>query len=142
MLRVMILPFGRVRKAPSDKVDSQVAQILQTPSATRDRLGRNQYFQASEFNAAGKIEEALHIILEAEPVFKKVCKAINERRPFLRLDLIADIGLEKGIIDSADAQLLRKAEEHRLYAINVDDFDPKDLAAKPLEITPQMDEVA
>ncbi|MFN3016474.1 acyl-CoA dehydrogenase FadE [Vibrio coralliilyticus] len=142
VLRVMILPFGRVRKAPSDKVDSQVAQILQTPSATRDRLGRNQYFQASEFNAAGKIEEALHIILEAEPVFKKVCKAINERRPFLRLDLIADIGLEKGIIDSADAQLLRKAEEHRLYAINVDDFDPKDLAAKPLEITPQMDEVA
>ncbi|KFI11431.1 acyl-CoA dehydrogenase [Vibrio coralliilyticus] len=142
VLRVMILPFGRVRKAPSDKVDSQVAQILQTPSATRDRLGRNQYFQASEFNAAGKIEEALHIILEAEPVFKKVCKAINERRPFLRLDLIADIGLEKGIIDSADAQLLHKAEEHRLYAINVDDFDPKDLAAKPLEITPQMDEVA
>ncbi|EEX34604.1 MULTISPECIES: acyl-CoA dehydrogenase FadE [Vibrio] len=142
VLRVMILPFGRVRKAPSDKIDSQVAQILQTPSATRDRLGRNQYFQASEFNAAGKIEEALHIILEAEPVFKKVCKAINERRPFLRLDLIADIGLEKGIIDSADAQLLRKAEEHRLYAINVDDFDSKDLAAKPLEITPQMDEVA
>ncbi|AIW19678.1 acyl-CoA dehydrogenase [Vibrio coralliilyticus] len=142
VLRVMILPFGRVRKAPSDKIDSQVAQILQTPSATRDRLGRNQYFQASEFNAAGKIEEALHIILEAEPVFKKVCKAINERRPFLRLDLIADIGLEKGIIDSADAQLLRKAEEHRLYAINVDDFDPKDLAAKPLEIKPQMDEVA
>ncbi|MBN3491530.1 acyl-CoA dehydrogenase FadE [Vibrio neptunius] len=141
-LRVMILPFGRVRKAPSDKIDSQVAQILQTPSATRDRLGRNQYFHASEFNPAGKIEEALHIILEAEPVFKKVCKAINERRPFLRLDLIADIGLEKGIIDSADAQLLRKAEEHRLYAINVDDFDPKDLAAKPLEITPQMDEVA
>ena len=44
VLRVMILPFGRVRKAPSDKVDSQVAQILQTPSATRDRLGRNQYF--------------------------------------------------------------------------------------------------
>ncbi|NUW68321.1 acyl-CoA dehydrogenase FadE [Vibrio coralliilyticus] len=142
VLRVIILPFGRVRKAPSDKIDSQVAQILQTPSATRDRLGRNQYFQASEFNAAGKIEEALHIILEAEPVFKKVCKAINERRPFLRLDLIADIGLEKGIIDSADAQLLRKAEEHRLYAINVDDFDPKDLATKPLEITPQMDEVA
>ncbi|MCG9596652.1 acyl-CoA dehydrogenase FadE [Vibrio sp. Isolate25] len=141
-LRVMILPFGRVRKAPNDKIDSQVAQILQTPSATRDRLGRNQYFQASEFNPAGKIEEALHIILEAEPVFTKVCKAINERRPFLRLDLIADIGLEKGIIDSAEAQLLRNAEEHRLYVINVDDFDPKDLAAKPLELTPQMDEVA
>ncbi|WP_341658814.1 acyl-CoA dehydrogenase FadE [Vibrio sp.] len=141
-LRVVILPFGRIRKAPSDQLDSEVARILQTPSATRERLGRNQYFQASEFNAAGKVEQALHIILQAEPVFNKVCQAIDERRPFLRLDLIADLGLEKGIIDSDDAQLLRDAEQHRLYVINVDDFDPKDLAATPKEGFPLMDEVA
>ncbi|CAM3580338.1 acyl-CoA dehydrogenase FadE [Vibrio aquimaris] len=141
-LRVVILPFGRIRKAPSDQLDSEVARILQTPSATRDRLGRNQYFQASEFNAAGKVEQALHVILQAEPVFNKVCQAIDERRPFLRLDLIADIGLEKGIIDSDDAKLLRDAEQHRLYVINVDDFDPKHLAATPKEAFPRMDEVA
>ncbi|KOO14561.1 acyl-CoA dehydrogenase [Vibrio xuii] len=142
-LRVMILPFGRIRKAPSDKLDSQVAQILQTPSATRSRIGRNQYFEASEFNPVGKIEKALHIILEAEPVFDKVCKATNKRRPFLRLDLVADIGLEQGIIDNNEANLLREAEQHRLYVINVDDFDPKDLAAKPQPaLTPAMDEVA
>jgi len=58
------------------------------------------------------------------------------------LDLIADMGLEKGIIDSDDAQLLRNAEQHRLYVINVDDFDPKDLAAMPSEVFPLMDEVA
>ncbi|MDW1902274.1 acyl-CoA dehydrogenase, partial [Vibrio sp. Vb1337] len=39
-LRVLIMPFGRVRKAPSDKLDSKVARILQTPSATRSRIGR------------------------------------------------------------------------------------------------------
>lgn len=141
-LRLVILPFGRVRKAPSDQLDSQVAMILQTPSATRDRLGRNQYFQASEFNAAGKVEQALHIILQAEPIFNKVCKAINERRPFLQLDLIADIGLEKGIIDSDEAKLLRQAEQHRLYVINVDDFDPKHLAAAQNERKPLLEEVA
>ncbi|GLT17270.1 acyl-CoA dehydrogenase [Vibrio zhanjiangensis] len=141
-LRLVILPFGRVRKAPSDQLDNQVAMILQTPSATRDRLGRNQYFQASEFNAAGKVEQALHIILQAEPIFNKVCKAINERRPFLQLDLIADIGLEKGIIDSDEAKLLRQAEQHRLYVINVDDFDPKHLAAAQNERKPLLEEVA
>ncbi|RSD31789.1 acyl-CoA dehydrogenase FadE [Vibrio pectenicida] len=141
-LRVITLPFGLVRKAPSDQLDSEVAQILQTPSATRERLGRNQYFQASEFNPAGKVEQALHVILQAEPIFNKVCKALDERRPFLRLDLIADMGLEKGIIDSDDAQLLRNAEQHRLYVISVDDFDPKDLAAMPSEVFPLMDEVA
>ncbi len=142
-LRLLILPFGRVRTAPSDKIDSKVAQILQTPSATRDRLGRNQYLEASEHNPAGKIEQALHIILEAEPVFDKVCKAIEQRRPFLRLDLVADIGLEKGIISDKEAKLLRDAETHRLYVINVDDFAPEELAAKPrVNHPPQMDEVA
>jgi acyl-CoA dehydrogenase len=142
-LRVVILPFGRVRKAPNDKLDSQVARILQTPSATRSRLGRNQYLTASDNNPVGKIEQALEVILAAEPVFDKVCKALGQRRPFLRLDLVAEIGLEKGLIDVTEANLLRDAEEHRLYVINVDDFEPEELAAKPLnKPLPAMDEVA
>ena len=135
-LRVLILPYGRVRKAPSDKLDSQVARILQTPSETRSRIGRHQYLTASEFNPAGKIEQALNVVLEAEPVFDKICKALGERRPFLRLDLIAEIGLEKGLIDNQEASLLREAEVQRLYVINVDDFEPQELAAKPREVTP------
>lgn len=142
MLRLVIMPFGRIRKAPSDKLDSQIAQILQTPSETRTRIGRHQYFAASEFNAVGKIEQALHVILEAEPIFDKVCKAVQQRRPFLRLDLVAELGLEKGLITSEEAQLLRDAEEHRLYVINVDDFDPQELAAKPQTTIPSMDAVA
>ncbi|MDC5807548.1 acyl-CoA dehydrogenase FadE [Vibrio europaeus] len=142
-LRVLIMPFGRVRKAPSDTLDSQVAQILQTPSETRSRIGRYQYFEASEFNAVGRIEQALEIILKAEPVFDKICKETGKRRPFLRLDEVAAIGLEKGIIDTNEAKLLREAEEQRLYVINVDDFSPEELAAKPQpQLSSAMDEVA
>ncbi|MCG9780984.1 acyl-CoA dehydrogenase FadE [Vibrio brasiliensis] len=142
-LRLLIMPFGRVRKAPNDKLDSKVAQILQTPSETRSRIGRNQYFVASENNAVGRIEQALEIILEAEPLFDKICKQLGQRRPFLRLDEVAKLGLEKGIIDNDEAQLLTEAEQHRLYVINVDDFSPEELAAKPMpQLSPQMDEVA
>lgn len=142
-LRLIIMPFGRVRKAPSDKLDSQVAQILQTPSETRSRIGRNQYFNASEFNAAGRIEQALEIILKAEPLFDKICKQLGQRRPFLRLDEVAQLGLEKGIIDAEEAKLLSEAEQHRLYVINVDDFSPEELAAKPMpQLQPKMEEVA
>ena len=141
LLRVVLLPLGRVRKAPNDKLDSQVAQLLQTPSATRDRLGRNQYLVASEHNPAGKIEQALHTIVQAEPVFNKICKALEQRKPFLQLDKVAQLGLEKGIIDQTEADLLIEAERQRLYVINVDDFDPSDLAAKP-NLPPLMDEVA
>ncbi|KJY82335.1 acyl-CoA dehydrogenase [Vibrio galatheae] len=142
-LRVLIMPFGRVRKAPSDKLDSQVAQILQTPSETRSRIGRHQYFAASEFNPVGRIEQALEIILKAEPIFDKICKETGKRRPFLRLDEVAALGLEQGIIDASEAKLLRDAEQQRLYVINVDDFSPEQLAAKPLpQLSSAMDEVA
>ncbi|BDR12702.1 acyl-CoA dehydrogenase FadE [Vibrio sp. STUT-A11] len=139
-LRVMIMPFGRVRKAPNDKLDSKVARILQTPSATRSRIGRGQYLEPTEHNPAGKIELALSVILQAEPVFDKVCKAQGKRRPFLCLDILAEEGLVQGIITEEEAELLREAEQHRLDTINVDDFEPEQLAAKPSCV--QMDSVA
>ncbi|PNH95751.1 acyl-CoA dehydrogenase FadE [Vibrio diazotrophicus] len=130
VLRVLILPFGRVRKGPNDKLDSKLAQILQTPSATRTRLGRNQYLAPTAHNPAGRIELALSVILQAEPIFDKVCKALDKRYPFTQLDKIAAEGLANKIINEQEAELLIEAESHRLYTINVDDFAPAELAAK------------
>ncbi|ENM5896201.1 acyl-CoA dehydrogenase FadE [Vibrio mimicus] len=129
-LRLIIMPFGRVRKAPSDKLDSKLAEILQTPSATRSRIGRNQYLTPSDHNPAGKVEQALTVILQAEPLFDKVCKALNQRRPFTGLDEVAKLGLEAKVLTIQEAALLSEAEAHRLYTINVDDFTPQELAAK------------
>lgn len=130
LLRVVLMPFGRIRRAPNDKLDSQVAHIIQTPSETRSRIGRGQYLEATEHNPVGKIEKALEVILQAEPLFDKVCKETHQKRAFLRLDLVAQLGLEKGILTEKEAALLVSAEEHRLYTINVDDFSPEKLAAK------------
>ncbi|MBE8605165.1 acyl-CoA dehydrogenase FadE [Vibrio sp. OPT10] len=130
LLRVVLMPFGRIRRAPNDKLDSQVAHIIQTPSETRSRIGRGQYLEATEHNPVGKIEKALEVILQAEPLFDKVCKETHQKRAFLRLDLVAQLGLEKGILTEKEAALLVSAEEHRLYTINVDDFYPEKLAAK------------
>lgn len=129
-LRLIIMPFGRVRKAPSDKLDSKLTEILQTPSATRSRIGRNQYLTPSDHNPAGKVEQALTVILQAEPLFDKVCKALNQRRPFTGLDEVAKLGLEAKVLTIQEAALLSEAEAHRLYTINVDDFAPQELAAK------------
>ncbi|MFH0264737.1 acyl-CoA dehydrogenase FadE [Vibrio rumoiensis] len=130
LMRVLILPLGKVRKAPSDKLDNQVAQILQTPSETRSRIGRNQYLEASEFNPAGKIELALQTILLAEPIFDEVVKQSGKRRAFVQLDKVAEMGLENGWINEEQAKVLRDAEFYRLETINVDDFDPSELIVK------------
>ncbi|MCW8346150.1 acyl-CoA dehydrogenase FadE [Vibrio sp. ZSDZ65] len=140
LLRVVVLPFGTVRVAPSDKLDSQVARILQTPCGARSRLGRGQYLEPTEFNPAGRIELALEVVLKAEPIFNKICKELGQRRPFTNLDSVAEIGLEKGIIGQDEAMVLKTAEAHRLYTINVDDFASEELAAKP--VYPAMEEVA
>ncbi|MCG3722721.1 acyl-CoA dehydrogenase FadE [Vibrio cincinnatiensis] len=140
LLRVLLMPFGRVRKAPNDKLDSQVAQIIQTPSATRTRLGRHQYLAATEHNPVGKIEQALDVILQAEPIFTKLCQTLGQRYPFTHLDERAKLGLEKKILTEQEAQLLTEAEAHRLYTINVDDFAPQALAAK--KPRPKLEEVA
>jgi len=142
LLRVVLMPFGRIRRAPNDKLDSQVAHILQTPSETRSRIGRGQYLEATEYNPVGKIEKALEVILQAEPLFNKVCKETHQKRAFLRLDLVAQLGLEKGILTQEEANLLISAEEHRLYTINVDDFSPEELAAKSQYPDQSIDNVA
>ncbi|CAK2172259.1 acyl-CoA dehydrogenase [Vibrio crassostreae] len=142
LLRVVLMPFGRIRSAPNDKLDSKVAHILQTPSETRSRIGRGQYLEATEYNPVGKIEKALEVILQAEPLFDKVCKETHQKRAFLRLDLVAQLGLEKGILTQDEANLLISAEEHRLYTINVDDFSPEELAAKSQYPDQSIDNVA
>ncbi|MEZ8860300.1 acyl-CoA dehydrogenase FadE [Vibrio sp. 10N.247.311.51] len=142
LLRVVLMPFGRIRRAPNDKLDSKVAHILQTPSETRSRIGRGQYLEATEYNPVGKIEKALEVILQAEPLFDKVCKETHQKRAFLRLDLVAQLGLEKGILTQDEANLLISAEEHRLYTINVDDFSPEELAAKSQYSDQSIDNVA
>lgn len=63
-------------------------------------------------------------------MFDKVCKAQGKRRPFLRLDMIAQEGLEQGFITQEEADLLREAEQHRLDTINVDDFEPETACRK------------
>ncbi|MBV7468850.1 acyl-CoA dehydrogenase FadE [Aeromonas sp. sif0611] len=129
VLRVIVLPLGRDMKRPSDKLDSQVARLLQTPSATRDRLAEGQYLTREEGNPFGLLEQALDDVLTAEPLFDKVCKAEGRKRPFTQLDKVADAGLALGVINQTEADLLHRAEESRLRTINVDDFDPIDLVA-------------
>ncbi|MGL5813575.1 MAG: acyl-CoA dehydrogenase FadE [Aeromonas sp.] len=128
-LRAIVLPLGRDLKRPSDKLDQQVARLLQTPSATRDRLAEGQYLTREEGNPFGLLEQALDDVLAAEPLFDKICKAEGSKRPFTQLDKVADAGLALGIINQGEAELLRRAEQSRLRTINVDDFDPVDLVA-------------
>ncbi|WP_102796901.1 acyl-CoA dehydrogenase FadE [Bowmanella denitrificans] len=128
-LRLVVMPFGKKYARPSDKLDHQIAQILQTPCDSRDRLGKGQFLSREEGNPAGLLEQALDDILASEPLYDKVCKAAKERLPFMQLDKVAERGLELGVLTEQEAELLKRAEAERLRTINVDDFDSVELMA-------------
>jgi acyl-CoA dehydrogenase len=133
VMRLVVFPLGRVHTAPSDRLDHQLAKIIQQPSATRSRLGRGQYLTPSEHNPVGLLEAALADVIAAEPIHDRLCKAAGKNLPFTRLDRLAQRALEEGKINADEAKILVKAEESRLRSINVDDFEPDALAASKPE---------
>lgn len=130
-LRVIMLPFGRPVKRPSDKLDHQVARIMQTPGAARDRMGYGQYLTPTANNAIGIQEQTLLDILACEPLYDRVCEAVGKKLPFMWLDQIAAQGKEAGVLNDDEVALLERAEIGRLKAINVDDFAPEALSNIP-----------
>ncbi|KFC83610.1 acyl-CoA dehydrogenase FadE [Buttiauxella agrestis] len=134
MLRVVIFPLGRRYDAPSDKLDHKLAKIMQIPSATRSRIGRGQYLTPSEFNPAGLLEEALMDVMAAEPIHLRICKDTGRNLPFTRLDEQAKQWLAEGKINAEEAAILTKAEASRLRSINVDEFEPEELATMPVKV--------
>ncbi|NUU64510.1 acyl-CoA dehydrogenase [Enterobacteriaceae bacterium BIT-l23] len=130
-LRLLTLPLGRRCYAPSDALDSKLAQILQTPSATRSRIGRGQYLTPSEHHPAGQLEEALQAVMAAEPIHQRLCKTQGKHLSFTALDKLAEQALSQGWINQDEATTLRYAEACRLRTINVDEFEPEALATQP-----------
>ncbi|BCV61154.1 acyl-CoA dehydrogenase FadE [Shewanella algae] len=133
VLRLVLFPFGRPLKRPSDVLDHKVAKIMQTPCASRDRLGKGQFWEACDNNAVGIQEQTFKNILAAEPLYDKVCKAAGKRLPFMWLDKVAAEGKALGVLSDDEVALLERAEIGRMKSINVDDFDPAELKAQSLE---------
>ena len=132
LLRVIVFPLGTWLTKPSDNLDHQVATLLQTPSKARDRLGKWQYLVRDEKNVFGLLEQTLEDIIACEPIFSKVCIALDQKLPFYQLDNAAKLGLAANAITEKEAQLLIKAEQGRKTVISVDDFDSSELVAKNL----------
>jgi acyl-CoA dehydrogenase len=128
-LRIIIFPLGTWLTRPADNLDHQVATLLQTPSEARNRLGKWQYLVRDGKNVFGILEQTLEDIIACEPVFAKVCIAIDKKLPFYQLDKAAELGLAANAISEKEAQLLIKAEQGRKAVISVDDFDNSELIA-------------
>jgi acyl-CoA dehydrogenase len=123
LLRSFIFPLGRPFAGPSDRLGHRVAGILLEPSPARDRLTDGLFLPKSLTEPLGRLEDALHKVIAAEPVEKKLRDAVRAGKLKEQRDaLLLEAGAQAGVVSAAEAEILRLALAARAEVIRVDDF--------------------
>lgn len=126
LLRLIIFPYGQRFKPPTDRLDHQVAQLLLTPSQSRDRLTQGMFIPPAESpDTVAILEDALIKVIKSEHIEKRLKKELQGYQPgYQVLDEMLEKALAENIINEDEANVLRDAESARWNVIQVDDFSP------------------
>jgi acyl-CoA dehydrogenase len=135
VMRFLIFPRGRTYFAPQDRLGRKVAELVLTPSESRDRLGRFIYTTVEPSNPLGLLQEALVLSQTAEPIEKRLRVEGVKTGKVTALDLPSQIqqALAAGIISETEAVTLRDYDRRVMELIAVDDFAPHELGAEAAE---------
>jgi len=117
-LRRVIFPWGRCFLAPSDELTHQVAQLIQQPGATRDRICKGIYTGRDSNAPVQRLEEALQAVLAAEQIEPKLASLSRKMDRQQRIET----ALEQNLISESEAGTLYLAEQLTAEVIAVDVF--------------------
>jgi acyl-CoA dehydrogenase len=128
VVRGLTFPFGIPLRKPSDRLLAQVADVVQTPGETRDRLLADSYIPRPEIDKLAYGELGLRLLPQVELIDARLKPAIKQglieplpisttaftawRVKARALDLISD----------DEEALLARYVEYADHAIQVDDF--------------------
>ena len=108
---------------PSDRLGHRIARAMQVPGEQRDRHTEGIYVPEDPADALGRLEHALRLAHAAGDVERKIRDAVRTGRlPKARPERLARQAVEAGVIDAAEADLLKRAEAARNDYIQVDAF--------------------
>jgi acyl-CoA dehydrogenase len=140
VLSLVVFPLGRRERAPGDRLTHKVAQLLMTPSDTRDRLTDGIYKSAKSGHPVGIMEEALPQVIRAEPLERKLLKAIknNEVSGITWEEQVQD-AIARSVITAEEADILVQVRELVMEIIAVDEFDLEDIQAGKRKPAPKKD---
>jgi acyl-CoA dehydrogenase len=129
LMRLMIFPRGLTYFQPSDRLGRAIGELVMNPSATRERLTNYIYKTQESHNPLGQLQEALVMSTMAEPLEKRIRVDGVKTGRVTALDLPGQISqaLELGIVNAAEAGVLRDYDAKVMSILNVDDFDPSEL---------------
>lgn len=134
-LKLIVFPLGAREKQPNDRLGHKVASLLMAPSETRDRLTDGVYKTASPGNVIGAMEALLPEVIAAEPLNRKLDKAIRQGEvsgdtPEQRIKH----AIQAQVLTKKEAELLLDVHARTMEIIAVDDFDGDELRAATSEL--------
>ncbi len=130
LLKLAVFPFGRQSDGPTDRMGHKVAALLLNPNEATTRLAEGAYLTDEPNNPVGQMLHKLPDIIKAEPIERKIAKAIksgeiNAGTPAEELAA----ALDSKLITETEHQLLKDTRAFVWEVISVDEFEPDELRA-------------
>lgn len=130
-LKVLLFPYGKPYKKPSDKLEHAISQSLLNDSETRRVFKSMCYVPESMEDPIGRMEIAFQAELACHPIKKKLHKAIKAKQISKgSMAKITSHAKEMGIITDEEIALLAKSADYSSQVIQVDEFGPYELGPK------------
>jgi acyl-CoA dehydrogenase len=124
VLRRLVFPKGMTLIQPSDQLGHEVAKILITPSAARDRLIAGMYLPNDEKDIFGELNAAMQAVTACEPIEGKVRTAQKAGRFSTRgLEDMFEEAKNLSVITETELALWKRARALTKNVVRVDDFD-------------------
>jgi acyl-CoA dehydrogenase len=125
LVKWVVMPTGRAFRRPTDRQGHEVAAMLLTPSAARDRLTRGIYTSKDPKDPVGLVEFALERVLAAEPLEARLQKGLGVRLSPANLEENIERGISEQVISEQEAEVIREAAAATARAIAVDELPPE-----------------
>jgi len=124
LLGWFVFPFGSAYAMPSDKNSHQIVASMLAPSDIRDRLTKYCYNSTEHDDTGRRLDQALTQVNIADPIWKKIVKAVQVGVVPAHYDKEKRIAAAKsaGILDADESSLLHEFEALRDEIIKVNEF--------------------
>ncbi|MDQ6970000.1 MAG: acyl-CoA dehydrogenase [Mariprofundus sp.] len=124
-MRVWVFPLGCRLTLPDDQLQHQIAELLITPSAARDRLVDGIYRAGADVNEddiTGRLQHAMNMTIRTESIERKLRQDGHQHRSDQPYETWLAGLVEKKTLNQQEADLLIETRQAVRLAIMVDDF--------------------
>jgi len=142
VLRRLVFPKGMTLIQPSDALGHEVAKILITPCAARDRLVAGMYLPNDEADIMGQLNAAMNAVVATEPIEAKVRVAQKAGRLVAKaganaMEDVMQEALALSVITETELAMWKRTRALTKEVVRVDDFD-KNFGLPVANRTPQL----